>query len=111
MQFNLFPQSVFDKEEQFYQTNMNVVSTCMSISPHNTILMQYILQYGIPLDDRHNYTKTDWQMWVAAMGTQQQFQSITDHIYMFANETPDRVPFTDWYGLTLHIFGIVCYYI
>jgi len=55
------------------------------------------MQYGIPLDVRGDYAKTDWQMWVAAMGTQQQFQSIVDHVYKFANETPDRVPFTDWY--------------
>jgi len=55
------------------------------------------MQYGIPLDVRGDYAKTDWQMWVAAMGTQQQFQSIVDHVYKFANETPDRVPFTDLY--------------
>jgi len=34
-QFNLFPQSVLDKEEQYYQTNMNVVS--IFISPHSTV--------------------------------------------------------------------------
>jgi len=55
------------------------------------------LQYGVPLDDRADFTKTDWLMWVAAMGNKEQFQAITDAVYKFANETPDRTPFTDWY--------------
>ena len=25
------------------------------------------MQYGVPLDDRADFTKTDWEMWVAAM--------------------------------------------
>ena len=32
----------------------------------------YIIQYGVPLDDRHDYTKTDWLMWTAAMGSDEQ---------------------------------------
>ena len=24
-------------------------------------------QYGVPLDSRADFTKTDWEMWVAAM--------------------------------------------
>lgn len=24
-------------------------------------------QYGVPLDNRADFTKTDWEMWVAAM--------------------------------------------
>jgi len=53
--------------------------------------------YGIPLDDRHNYTKADWSMWAAALGTQEQFQAAVGDLYRFVQETPDRVPFTDWY--------------
>ena len=26
-----------------------------------------LLQYGVPLDNRADFTKTDWEMWVAAM--------------------------------------------
>lgn len=64
------------------------------------------------MDDRHPYTKTDWLMWTAAMGNSQQvsdiissdtdinslakFSTITAKVYKFANETPDRSPFTDW---------------
>ena len=31
-----------------------------------------MLQYGVPLDDRADFTKTDWLMWVAAMGNKEQ---------------------------------------
>lgn len=75
--FELFPQNVFDSEEMYYQTKMN--------------------EYGVPLDDRADFTKSDWMMWVAAMGNQEQFQLLVDKLYLFATSTPDRVPFTDWY--------------
>jgi len=55
--------------------------------------------YGVLLDPRNDYTKTDWELWTAAW--------LTDHadarsmlvngVYGFANSTPSRVPFTDWY--------------
>ena len=75
--FKLFPDSVFTMEESYYKQKMN--------------------QYGVPLDDRADFTKADWMMWVAAMGSQDQFQTLVDKLYLFANTTPDRVPFTDWY--------------
>ena len=54
--------------------------------------------YGIPLDIRHTYTKADWEMWTAAstddLGLR---QNIVDALYDFANTSPSRVPFTDWY--------------
>ncbi|WP_405996099.1 glutaminase domain-containing protein [Streptomyces sp. NBC_00986] len=55
--------------------------------------------YGVLLDPRNDYTKTDWEVWTAAW--------LADHadvramlvngVYGFANATPSRVPFTDWY--------------
>jgi hypothetical protein len=54
---------------------------------------------GVALDDRHPYTKSDWSMWVAAMGTPQQFRAISDALYKFAHTTPQRVPFSDWYNV------------
>lgn len=29
------------------------------------------MEYGIPLDSRALYTKADWSMWIAAMGSDQ----------------------------------------
>jgi hypothetical protein len=61
--------------------------------------MSKMTKYGIPMDDRHMYTKTDWLMWIAAMANDKQFDAIASAVYQFANETPDRSPFTDWYAV------------
>jgi hypothetical protein len=73
----LFPDSVFQSECDYYLEKMNA--------------------YGVPLDDRADFTKTDWLMWVASFCNDDQFKRITDGVYRFANESPDRVPFSDWY--------------
>ena len=55
-------------------------------------------QYGIPLDSRHTYTKSDWEMWTAAAtdtGALRQF--LIDSLYSFYNTSSSRVPSTDWY--------------
>jgi len=53
--------------------------------------------YGVPLDNSAAFTKSDWEMWVAAMGTQDQFNTLVNALYNFAHTSPSRVPFTDWY--------------
>ena len=53
--------------------------------------------FGVPLDDRATFTKTDWLSWIAAMGSQAQFDMLFSAIYNFANESPSRVAFSDWY--------------
>ena len=74
---NVFPESVYRTDCAYYLSKMNA--------------------YGIPLDNRSDFTKTDWLMWAAAMCDQDQFEMIVNAVYRFANETPDRVAFTDWY--------------
>ncbi len=55
-------------------------------------------RYGIPLDSRKTYTKSDWLMWWAAcsmdMGTVEEFSG---YILKFLEESEDRLPFSDWY--------------
>ena len=53
--------------------------------------------YGIPLNSEQTFTKLDWLSWIAAMAPNKNDRlDIFQRIYNFANETPDRVPLTDW---------------
>jgi hypothetical protein len=67
----------------------------------NTEIAYYISKsnkYGIPMDPRHTYVKTDWLSWAAALAnTDTEFHAIMDPIFKFANESASRVPFTDLY--------------
>lgn len=76
--YNLFPKSVRDTEIAYYQTKIN--------------------RYGLPLDSRADYTKLDWELWTATLAdTPAEFNALVDPIYKWTNETPTRVPLTDWY--------------
>ncbi|MDD3590323.1 MAG: DUF4965 domain-containing protein [Thermoguttaceae bacterium] len=78
LNLNLFPAEVVEKELAYYQTKMN--------------------PYGLPLDNRSDYTKLDWEVWTASLAKDREgFDSIMDNVYEFVNNTPDRVPLSDWY--------------
>ena len=76
---NLVPAAVTAQEARWYLAHRN--------------------QFGVPLDLRHSYTKTDWEMWAAAW--QHDNAPIRDalisDVYGFANTSTSRVPFSDWY--------------
>jgi len=80
LNISIYPPSVFVLESDYYQTQMR--------------------EYGFPLDDRAAFTKTDWSMWSSCLGTREQFNKIVEATYKFATNTPNRVPFTDWYNTT-----------
>ncbi|MCW5943389.1 MAG: DUF4965 domain-containing protein [Fimbriimonadaceae bacterium] len=55
-------------------------------------------KYGLPLDNRAGYTKLDWIFWSAALAEGRADQdAILAPCYVWLNETPSRVPLTDWY--------------
>ncbi len=75
---NLFPDAVLRKEMDFYKKMQN--------------------KYGLPLDNRKEYTKLDWITWTATLTQDRKdFEALIDPIITFINETPDRSPLTDWY--------------
>ncbi|TJY41115.1 DUF4965 domain-containing protein [Cohnella pontilimi] len=75
---DIFDRKIVNKEIAWYITRQN--------------------PYGVPLDSREAYTKADWLIWAASLATEQQdFMKLMEPLWKFLNETPDRVPFTDWY--------------
>eukprot|EP00750_Incisomonas_marina_P032590 INCI9228.2.p1 GENE.INCI9228.2~~INCI9228.2.p1 ORF type:complete len:140 (+),score=24.24 INCI9228.2:149-568(+) len=61
-------------------------------------------EFGVPLDPRHDYVKTDWLSWAAAMAgavdpvpAGVSFDDFFHPIFLSVNSTSDRNPFTDLY--------------
>jgi hypothetical protein len=79
LNLHLFPEAALRKEMDFYKTHQN--------------------QYGLPLDIRKDYTKLDWTLWTATL-TQNRtdFDALVSPVHKFLNESPSRVPMTDWYN-------------
>ena len=66
--------------------------------------------YGVPLDSRADYTKSDWVLWCAAMSDEEgTVEAYSAPIARFMAETKTRVPFSDWFdtqtGLIEHFMG------
>ena len=55
-------------------------------------------RYGLPLDNRSDYTKSDWLLWCAAQcENNDDFKAMIAPLWDAYNETADRRPMTDWY--------------
>jgi hypothetical protein len=55
-------------------------------------------KYGLPLDSRHLYTKSDWQFEAAAVASKSVRSEILDRVALWLNETVTNRAFTDLYN-------------
>ncbi|KAJ7283979.1 DUF1793-domain-containing protein [Mycena rebaudengoi] len=78
LKLNLFPQSVYDMQTAWYATHANA--------------------FGVPLDTRHTYTKTDWQIYTAGLVTSTAVRdTLINAVKGFASDGQSNAPFGDWY--------------
>lgn len=75
---NVLPAEIMQKEVTFYLKKQN--------------------KYGLPLDNRFTWGKTDDTVWSATMAdSENDFQELVRPIWKYVNETSSRVPLGDWY--------------
>ncbi|KAJ7154108.1 DUF1793-domain-containing protein [Mycena filopes] len=78
LKLNLFPASVYDEQTAWYQTHANA--------------------FGVPLDTRHTYTKTDWEIWTAAIVTNDAVRDLfIGSVKKWVSDGLSNVPFSDLY--------------
>ena len=77
MHLGLLPDEFYSKETKSYLPRIN--------------------EFGLPLDSRRTYTKSDWILWCAAMADAEDFPAFIKPIVHYLRTTSTRVPFSDWY--------------
>ncbi|KAI9733619.1 MAG: hypothetical protein M1834_003221 [Cirrosporium novae-zelandiae] len=80
------PQYIYDMESNWYPTVSQI--------------------FGVPLDSRHSYTKSDWEMWTAAVCSQSTRRLIIDALAYWLNETTTNLAFTDLYDTITGVYPV-----
>ena len=74
----LFGREICERETEYYLARSN--------------------RFGVPLDTRENYTKSDWILWCAALTEdKEKAERLYAPVVRFLKESPVRLPFGDWY--------------
>jgi hypothetical protein len=74
---NFIPSHIYKKQSDWYHAVMQ--------------------KYGLPLDSRHLYTKSDWEFEAAAVSSKKTRTKILDRVAKWLNETVTDRPFSDLY--------------
>lgn len=62
---------------------------------------KHMNNYGLPLDNRADYTKSDWYIWTGVLAdSKEDFEKFIEPLWDCYNDTASRVPMTDWYMTT-----------
>ena len=76
--FRLFPEDLYFAESECYRKKLNL--------------------YGVPLDSRKTFTKSDWMLWAACLdGSDANVRLFSRAIVRYLEETNDRNVFSDWF--------------
>lgn len=74
----LFPAEFYAREVDYYLTKMN--------------------EYGVPLDNRAEFTKSDWLVWTASLtDDKDEIRAFIAPLNKYLKEGGERLPFGDWY--------------
>jgi hypothetical protein len=77
LNLNFVPQEIYDIQSDFYPTIKE--------------------NYGVPLDTRNDYTKSDWEIFCAAIASQETRDMFIKDLVRWVGETTNSHPFTDLY--------------
>ena len=76
--FNLFDKGIYAAESRKYREELN--------------------EYGVPLDMRKDFTKTDWMLWASVLDESgENTKLFSESIVRYLRDTQDRYCFSDWY--------------
>ena len=77
LNLGIIPQSLYEMQSKWYPQVSQV--------------------FGVPLDSRHSYTKSDWEMWTAATCSPETRRLFVNGLAYWLNNTDTDRPFTDLY--------------